>query len=74
MPLQCTARLVEPKLQACPVRSESASLPLNAYPAVNPAAGGQVGGTETRAWLFARELAKRPELRVSLAVRTTDAI
>lgn len=46
----------------------------NAYPAVNPAAGGQVGGTETRAWLFARELAKRPELRVSLAVRTTDAI
>lgn len=46
----------------------------NAYPAVNPAAGGQVGGTETRAWLFARELAKRSELRVSLAVRTTDAI
>ena len=23
----------------------------NAYPAVNPARGGQVGGTETRAWL-----------------------
>jgi glycosyltransferase involved in cell wall biosynthesis len=46
----------------------------NAYPAVNPAAGGQVGGTETRAWLFARELAKSPRLQVSLAVRTTDRI
>lgn len=46
----------------------------NAYPAVNPAAGGQVGGTETRAWLFARELAKSPDLQVSLAVRTQDAV
>lgn len=46
----------------------------NAYPAVDPAAGGQVGGTETRAWLFARELAKSPQLQVSLAVRTTDRI
>jgi hypothetical protein len=43
----------------------------NSYPAVNPAEGGQVGGTETRAWLFARELARRPEFQVSLAVRTT---
>lgn len=46
----------------------------NAYPAVNPAAGGQVGGTETRAWLFARALAQRSDLQVSLAVRTTDAV
>lgn len=44
----------------------------NAYPAANPKSGGQVGGTETRAWLFARELAKRSDLAVSLAVRTTD--
>lgn len=47
---------------------------LNAYPAVNPASGGQVGGTETRAWLFARELAKRPDFEVSLAVRTTETV
>lgn len=46
----------------------------NAYPAVNPAAGGQVGGTETRAWLFARALANLSDLKVSLAVRTTDAV
>ena len=46
----------------------------NAYPAVNPASGGQVGGTETRAWLLARELAKRADIQVSLAVRTTDPI
>ncbi len=43
----------------------------NAYPAVNPLAGGQVGGTETRAWLLARQLAKRSDVEVSLAVRTT---
>ncbi len=46
----------------------------NAYPAVNPASGGQVGGTETRAWLLARQLAKLPGLQVSLAVRTTESI
>ena len=46
----------------------------NAYPAVNPASGGQVGGTETRAWLLARQLAKLPDLQVSLAVRTTEPI
>lgn len=46
----------------------------NAYPAVNPASGGQVGGTETRAWLLARELAKQPGMQVSLAVRMTDPI
>lgn len=43
----------------------------NAYPAVNPLAGGQVGGTETRAWLLARQLAKQSDVEVSLAVRTT---
>ncbi len=46
----------------------------NAYPAVNPSGGGQVGGTETRAWLLARQLAKRPGLEVSLAVRTTEPV
>ncbi|MFO1006707.1 MAG: glycosyltransferase family 4 protein [Planctomycetaceae bacterium] len=46
----------------------------NAYPAVNPSSGGQVGGTETRAWLLARELAKQPGIQVSLAVRTTEPI
>lgn len=46
----------------------------NAYPAVHPEAGGQVGGTETRAWMLARHLAKFPELEVSLAVRTTGPI
>lgn len=47
---------------------------LNAYPAVNPSSGGQVGGTETRAWLFARHLARRKEFEVSLAVRTTGPV
>ncbi len=46
----------------------------NAYPAVNPSAGGQVGGTETRAWLLARQLAKRSDVVVSLAVRTTGPV
>ena len=46
----------------------------NAYPAVNPAGGGQVGGTETRAWLLARHLATRADLEVSFAVRTTGPI
>ncbi len=46
----------------------------NAYPAVNPSSGGQVGGTETRAWLLARQLAKHPDIEVSLAVRTTEPV
>jgi glycosyltransferase involved in cell wall biosynthesis len=46
----------------------------NAYPAVNPASGGQVGGTETRAWLLARQLAKRTDFQVSFAVRTTEPV
>jgi len=46
----------------------------NAYPAVNPALGGQVGGTETRAWLLARHLAKRNNVEVSIAVRTTNPV
>lgn len=46
----------------------------NAYPAVNPSVGGQVGGTETRAWLLARQLARQSDLDVSLAVRTTRPV
>ena len=46
----------------------------NAYPAVNPQAGGQVGGTETRAWLLARHLAQQPGIEVSIAVRTTESV
>ena len=46
----------------------------NAYPAVNPADGGQVGGTETRAWLLARHLAKRAGVEVLFAVRSTGPV
>lgn len=46
----------------------------NAYPAVNPSGGGQIGGTETRAWLLARHLAKRADMEVSFAVRTTGPV
>jgi len=43
---------------------------LNAYPAVDPLAGGPIGGIETRAWSLARGLAALPDLRVQLVVRT----
>ena len=46
----------------------------NAYPAAVPSAGGQVGGTETRAWLLARHLAKQVDVEVTLIVRTTQAV
>ena len=41
----------------------------NAYPVIDPAAGGAIGGVETRAWMFARALARVPETRVSFVVR-----
>ncbi len=46
----------------------------NAYPAIDPSVGGQVGGTETRAWLLARHLARLPGIEVSIAVRTTGSV
>lgn len=41
----------------------------NAYPVIEPTARGYVGGTETRAWLLARELARQDDLKVSIIVR-----
>ena len=41
----------------------------NAYPVIDPAAGGAIGGVETRAWMFARALARLPGTRVSFVVR-----
>lgn len=43
-------------------------LAYHAYPAIEPAAEGVFGGTETRAWTLARTLARRPDLAVSLVV------
>jgi hypothetical protein len=43
----------------------------NAYPVIDPAAGGAIGGVETRAWMFARLLARQPQTRVSFVVRHT---
>ena len=42
---------------------------LNAYPAIDPRVQGTFGGIETRSWLFARTLAKRPDVDVSFVVR-----
>src|SRR5262245_49794397 len=42
---------------------------LNAYPAIDPQAQGPIGGIETRAWMFARGLAAREDMDVSLVVR-----
>lgn len=44
---------------------------LNAYPAIDPQAAGPIGGIETRAWMFARGLARRNGFDVSLFVRHT---
>jgi len=41
----------------------------NAYSVIDPSAGGAVGGVETRAWMFARALARQPETSVSFVVR-----
>lgn len=42
---------------------------LNAYPAIDPDVPGVFGGIETRAWLFARGLARETEIDVSFIVR-----
>jgi glycosyltransferase involved in cell wall biosynthesis len=42
---------------------------LNAWPVIDPTAGGPIGGIETRAWMFARELGRRDDVSVSFAVR-----
>ncbi|HVJ67637.1 MAG TPA: glycosyltransferase family 4 protein [Caulifigura sp.] len=49
-------------LRACLVCLPAASV-------VNPALGGGIGGTETRAWLFARMLARRGDTAVTFVVR-----
>jgi glycosyltransferase involved in cell wall biosynthesis len=47
---------------------------LNALPAIFPEVSGPVGGMETRAWLFARELAQLPGFRVSLALHSHQTL
>ena len=42
---------------------------LPAASVVDPALGGAIGGTETRAWLFARMLARRNDTSVTFVVR-----
>lgn len=42
---------------------------LNAYPAIDPLVPGGIGGIETRSWMFARGLARRPDMEVSFALR-----
>ncbi|MCA9080246.1 MAG: glycosyltransferase family 4 protein [Planctomycetaceae bacterium] len=42
---------------------------LHALPAIDPSVPGIFGGTETRAWTFARALARDPEWKVNFAVR-----
>ncbi len=49
-------------LRACLVCLPAASV-------VDPAIGGPIGGTETRAWLFARTLARRSDTAVTFVVR-----
>lgn len=41
----------------------------NAYPAIDPRVPGVFGGVETRSWLFARGLARRPNVDVDFIVR-----
>lgn len=43
---------------------------LNALPAIDPAVPGPIGGIETRAWLFARGLAREPKVHVAVVVRS----
>lgn len=47
---------------------------LNAYPAVNPAAGRAIGGLETGAWTLAKALAALGDLEVLLVVRHTRSL
>ncbi|MEZ6066666.1 MAG: glycosyltransferase [Planctomycetaceae bacterium] len=42
---------------------------LNALPAIDPEVAGPIGGVETRAWQFARGLARQPATQVTLVVR-----
>ncbi len=44
---------------------------LNAWPVIDSAAGGPIGGIETRAWMFARALARRGDFAVDFVVRHT---
>lgn len=44
----------------------------NAYPAVNPRSGTAVGGSETSAWAFARELARSDRFDVCFGVRVAQ--
>lgn len=46
---------------------------LNALPVIIPGTPGPIGGMETRAWLFAQELAKRPDVAVSFALHAASA-
>ena len=43
---------------------------LHALPAIDPSLNRPVGGTETRAWTFARGLCSRDDVEVSFVVRT----
>lgn len=52
-------------LRACFVCLPAASV-------INPTLGGPIGGTETRAWLFARTLAKRDDTQVTFVVRNRE--
>ena len=47
---------------------------LNAWPAVQPSGGRQVGGMETNAWTMARSLAAELSTEVTLVVRHTRSI
>jgi glycosyltransferase involved in cell wall biosynthesis len=49
-------------LRACFVCLPAASV-------IDPTLGGPIGGTETRAWLFARTLARRDDTQVTFVVR-----
>lgn len=42
---------------------------MNAYPVIEPAAGGHFGGIETRSWAFAKQLAQNTKFDVSFLVR-----
>lgn len=47
---------------------------LNAYAAINPSAGRQVGGLENFAWTLACALANQPQICVSMFVRHTRKV
>ncbi|WP_437191762.1 glycosyltransferase family 4 protein [Planctomicrobium sp. SH527] len=47
---------------------------LNAYPAIDPAIPGGIGGIETRSWMFARGLAARDDCEVTFVVRHTGSL